>query len=1020
MPAVHPTRRQLEASTAILIAIVLLAAVFVIMPQPAQGAFHGNMGSFIDSVGDEDFVPVLEDAPAGSEFCFGYIEDSSEPGDPEHYAWMFHISTAAGGCADAQSPSTQGTWLITAFGGSTSGAQKWLTSGDTQYTNTDFDGLEAVTSAAEWLCYGESDGIDGYSIGDTVYIKEDFTAAPSQTLEVDDLRISAVKSTTLTPFSESVGIVESSDNDFKRGGESSASPPTADPSRLPVNRDLDCGGFEIKMLNLGSLDDVSKNDVFYLTHEDLANDETVYPGMLRLTSISGISGHGEKVISSNNEVKRTLELDPAFDLVVVDDGDPGAFDSKLAIQQDDHPAGDDTKVRMNDVYIKRNEGDSSSSPGTLVTHAPSGTQIGVGSSIDSRTALDDQIYYIDKSPTGVLDEDDPIYIKHPDNGGAGGVEVGDIRLSVPGESDGTSVENSDSDFLEHQGATGVFDFQLKLYSEKGDTRMPLKSVSNGKFVSATDVSIWDNATDNVYIASASTITDGLDARQVWDAGTGPVNEQITFDCSGPDGLGPDDDCGESLKSGILKTTGQKTAWQDGGEDDGDRLYWSDDNFLTVGDYRMGDGTETSNHIVATGPVLAGEADVLTGALFQSSGVTLFASVHEDFEHPTSQDIQIFPSFGDRWTHSTSDAVPNPQEITAFGIVRAELGDSAGISEDVYYLDFSGWGSASGAPCDFSSGRALRLLPFDEKDAGSFVLSGDNIERQSTRHCEATDPADFFGYIDNSPLGLDPDEFVYLNLPSTSDLGGSTGDTLSQWDSRITPVSHGSSSFSAGTQVVVGDGDFQSFSGDTLEGIGDAKILWWDANPNDRVDEDDALWLRMHTTTTDTTTFLDIRLNGPPASGGGNNGGSPSEPDDRPTASFTTSTDGRELSVDGSASSAVSGRNLDEYEWNFGDGEEVIGNQAILTHTYEEEGQYTVRLTVTDTQGDSRTTTSTVQTDGYVPPETPTETPDETATPTPTDNGTDDSDGEEEPTPGVALVGVLAVLATVLVVLRRRR
>jgi hypothetical protein len=44
--------------------------------------------------------------------------------------------------------------------------------------------------------------------------------------------------------------------------------------------------------------------------------------------------------------------------------------------------------------------------------------------------------------------------------------------------------------------------------------------------------------------------------------------------------------------------------------------------------------------------------------------------------------------------------------------------------------------------------------------------------------------------------------------------------------------------------------------------------------------------------------------------------------------------------------------LEEYLWDFGDGDE--GNGEVVTHTYREVGEFTVRLTVVDKRGDSHT------------------------------------------------------------------
>ncbi|BDD00793.1 PKD domain-containing protein [Persicobacter psychrovividus] len=56
-----------------------------------------------------------------------------------------------------------------------------------------------------------------------------------------------------------------------------------------------------------------------------------------------------------------------------------------------------------------------------------------------------------------------------------------------------------------------------------------------------------------------------------------------------------------------------------------------------------------------------------------------------------------------------------------------------------------------------------------------------------------------------------------------------------------------------------------------------------------------------------------------------------------------------IQFDGTKSTAVDGRTLVSYEWDFGDGTTAEGQTA--SHTYTEEGQYTVSLKVTDDAGE---------------------------------------------------------------------
>ena len=73
----------------------------------------------------------------------------------------------------------------------------------------------------------------------------------------------------------------------------------------------------------------------------------------------------------------------------------------------------------------------------------------------------------------------------------------------------------------------------------------------------------------------------------------------------------------------------------------------------------------------------------------------------------------------------------------------------------------------------------------------------------------------------------------------------------------------------------------------------------------------------------------------------------------PVASFTSTSAGLKLSVDGSGSSDTDG-SIASYAWNFGDGATATGVNA--SHTYAAAGTYEVKLTVTDNKGESRSVT----------------------------------------------------------------
>ncbi len=80
------------------------------------------------------------------------------------------------------------------------------------------------------------------------------------------------------------------------------------------------------------------------------------------------------------------------------------------------------------------------------------------------------------------------------------------------------------------------------------------------------------------------------------------------------------------------------------------------------------------------------------------------------------------------------------------------------------------------------------------------------------------------------------------------------------------------------------------------------------------------------------------------------------PNHPPTASFTSAVTARTASFDASGSSDSDG-SVASYAWDFGDG--ATGTGKTVNHSYSAVGNYTVTLTVTDDQGATGTSTSTV-------------------------------------------------------------
>lgn len=76
----------------------------------------------------------------------------------------------------------------------------------------------------------------------------------------------------------------------------------------------------------------------------------------------------------------------------------------------------------------------------------------------------------------------------------------------------------------------------------------------------------------------------------------------------------------------------------------------------------------------------------------------------------------------------------------------------------------------------------------------------------------------------------------------------------------------------------------------------------------------------------------------------------------PTASFTYSCEERACTFDATASSDADGT-IQSYAWTFGDGASATG--ATAAHTYGDDGDYTVSLTVTDDDGGTDTSSQSV-------------------------------------------------------------
>jgi len=82
------------------------------------------------------------------------------------------------------------------------------------------------------------------------------------------------------------------------------------------------------------------------------------------------------------------------------------------------------------------------------------------------------------------------------------------------------------------------------------------------------------------------------------------------------------------------------------------------------------------------------------------------------------------------------------------------------------------------------------------------------------------------------------------------------------------------------------------------------------------------------------------------------------PDTAPTADFDAEKTGMDVEFDASDSGDDDGT-VDEYQWEFGDGNTATTADPVITHTYSNKGDYTVNLTVVDDDSNTSTTSKTV-------------------------------------------------------------
>lgn len=631
--------------------------------------------------------------------------------------------------------------------------------------------------------------------------------------------------------------------------------------------------------------------------------------------------------------------------------------------------------------------------------------------------------FVDLDKSGGISSDDPIYLSLS----ASSViqpRVGDIRLFA----------GSDYTF-------GSFTFGSVVEADDYDAQRFLTTIAAAEIAS-------DDATPD---CSSGTLQDNIwvdiDGDATVEVGDVLLAEGNTVETDVGKPARQDHD---SINTAVTDLTTQ-LAYYDANADTafnyGDVLYLdvgggSEDDTIGVGDIRLSDSSFGNMGTCVT----SGNTDI-GSALVDLTPTLSFFSVWNHGSYQPGDLLYVGSStvgIGHvRWFSTVSslggfgdqvddDDVDRHFALQDFSVTPSfcYLGGSSNYRlEDPVYL------STRSATCaeNVKSGD-VRISGTGTYAAGANVRVGDNDFNDPLSSMPAGAKLRYLESGDKNSGGWDHEDEVYLD----ADGSGASG-SIQVADVRITGPTGGA----AGTKVESGQTDlgitirdFPTVNADdfafdrfkflkTVPSTGSysssyvhTDIVVYDTNDNDLLDHGDIFF----TGTGGATTLV-----GSGGSGTTTNPQPTQTATNNPTASFSVRVDhdARMVTVDGTGSTAVSGRTISSYTWVWGDGSDTsTGRQA--THVYSEDGRYTIRLTVEDSAGATDTELRTVrigpeptETPTESPTETPTESPVETPTESPTESPTDTATNEPQPTPAPGLFIVLTLLAAIAVAIRRR-
>jgi hypothetical protein len=463
------------------------------------------------------------------------------------------------------------------------------------------------------------------------------------------------------------------------------------------------------------------------------------------------------------------------------------------------------------------------------------------------------IYYVDANGNNRFDLTDPVYMDKPAAFGGGAlltVTPGDQRLTAvtAGASSfvvGSVVGTSDSDITAFAGSTKNPDagtWAIRKLNNDGANEIALNTLASIIYHDVNLDSKWDPATESVY-QDVGTTANGCGA-----VGTSMcVNSGDFILHAGSDSaLVPDSAtpiaCPGPADCAFLTTT-FKTAGSDfrvTGTDTiidrnrGETVLYSKDAIVNDEDYALRVATGSS----FGGPVVDGQVSCAANACDDEGMHTsdvLYVSRCPAAGCPgrlLQGDVQISPTMGQRVLASGADFVPSLMDLPTVGglLLRYNRNDASSVADDTFYA------STDGAT---PTVQDARLTAFNSMTAGSVLTSADTQELTATVVADGASLASRIAARDIDGItGYTLNDAVYANNAGVG-LGGAADAILSTYDLRLTGVTAGAQTFTAGTIVLAGNSDLTS--GTAYLGLGTWTLGFHDDNLNGVFDTGDVLY-----------------------------------------------------------------------------------------------------------------------------------------------------------------------------------